>query len=55
MAKANKKVKEWESKSTVRLNNGKYFDIFTVLTYTPFDGGKGWIVKLGPERATPEE
>ena len=55
MAKANKKVKEYEKKTTIRLNNGKYFDIFTVLTYTPFDGGKGGIVKVGPEKATMEE
>ena len=33
---------------------GKYFDLITRLTYTPFDGGKGWIVQIGPVRSTPE-
>ena len=38
--------KEYESKTTVKLMNGKTIELITVLSYTPHDGGKGWIVKI---------
>ena len=59
MAKANKKVKEYESikviKHLTRSGLKEEIEIITRLTYTPFDGGKGCIVKVGPEKATMEE
>jgi len=38
--------KEYESKTTVKLMNGKTIELITVLSYTPHDGGKGYIVKI---------
>ena len=40
-----KKNKEYESVKRIFVN-GQYVDVFTVLSYTPFDGGKGYIVKV---------
>jgi len=60
VVRESKKLKEYEYKKTMRLmsenypGTGKYFDLITRLTYTPFDGGKGWIVQIGPVRSTPE-
>ncbi len=48
MARGNKKEpKEFETKKIVTLTNGEKMEIKTVLTYTPFDGGKGCIVQVG--------
>ena len=50
MARGPKKVKEYESIKVVKYfakgEGMKEFEIKTTLTYTPFDGGKGWIVKI---------
>ena len=39
------KSKEYERITTVQCN-GKLIDLITVLTYTPFDGGKGSITRI---------
>ena len=44
MAKESK-AKEYESIKTIFVA-GQYVDVITVLSYTPFDGGKGYIVKV---------
>ena len=56
MDKENRPSKSgYEYKKTIRLmGDNRYFDVITRLTYTPPDGGKGWIVQIGPVRATPE-
>ena len=47
MARGNKKEpKEFETKKIVTLTNGNKIEIKTVLTYTPFDEGKGCLVKV---------
>ena len=38
--------KEYESKTTYKLNDGKIIEAITLLSYTPSDGGKGYIVKI---------
>ncbi len=46
MAKGyDKKNKEYESIKTIFVA-GQYVDVITVLSYTPSDGGKGYIVKV---------
>ena len=43
MKKQKEKPKEYESITTVKCD-GKLIDLITLLTYTPFDGGKGLII-----------
>jgi|8_EtaG_2_1085327.scaffolds.fasta_scaffold164435_2 hypothetical protein len=38
--------KEYESKKTIKLIGDKTVEVITVLSYTPHDGGKGYIVKI---------
>ena len=38
--------KEYESIKTYKLSDGKIIEAITVLSYTPSDGGKGYIVKI---------
>ena len=48
MAKGNRrkeKPKEYERITTVQCE-GKLIDLITVLTYMPFDGGKGSITRI---------
>ena len=45
MKKQKEKPKEYESITTVKCD-GKLIDLITLLTYTPFDGGKGSITRI---------
>tara|TARA_B100001996_G_scaffold380016_1_gene366718 strand:+ start:2197 stop:2358 length:162 start_codon:yes stop_codon:yes gene_type:complete len=45
VVRGNKKVKMYEKIKTVQCE-GKLIDLITVLTYTPFDGGKGFITQI---------
>jgi hypothetical protein len=38
--------KEYESKKTIKLIGDKTVEVITILSYTPHDGGKGYIVKI---------
>ena len=46
MARPKNNYKEYESSKTVKLSDGKIIELITVLTYTPYDGGKGYSVKI---------